>query len=209
MKFCTVIAFSILGISPQGVFNTRTAHATSEKAESLEEYKSFVKDVGERITYLFADKNKSLNQRKEHFRSILENDFDISAIGKFVLARHWRKADPSQQQEFLNLFKEALVENYSKHFNDYHGEHLYIISARKTKDTGVIVQTQVKRPQGGEPLRVDWKVFSVKGSKRSVDLVINGASMSISLRTEYDALIQSKGGTMEGLLQALREKYKN
>lgn len=177
--------------------------------KNLDDYKSFVADVGDKITDLFANKSKSMTDKKKDFQTILRSYFNIKAIGKFVLSRHWRTASSEQQESYLKLFEKALIENYSEHFNSYHNEKLQVISARTSGDKGVIVKTHVKRPQGGEPLGVDWKLFDVKGEKTIFDLVINGVSMGNSLRSEYSSLYQNSGGTIDDLLNALRKKYGN
>lgn len=201
----------ILGLIVTLATVTPNLWARSENAsqtnQDLAEYNSFVQGVGSQIVNLFANKQNPLSQRKQAFRQILKQHFSIESIGKFVLARYWRSATDTQKNNYLNLFEEALVENYSSHFDDYHNEKLEILNSRRTNDKGVLVQTRILRPQGGEPLIVDWKLFQVDGKTKVFDLIVNGASMSISLRTEYGSMVQANGGTVDGLLSALREKY--
>lgn len=203
IKMAFIVA--CLPLAPAKI-NAEEASPRLEKAE-LSSYTEFVKKVGDQIVDLFSDKKNSMTKRKQVFQSILENYFSINAIGKFVLARYWRQASEAEQNEYVKVFKKALIENYSSHFDNYHNERLEILGARQTSDKGVIVQTRVVRPGGGEPLNVDWKVFKVQGGMKVFDLIVNGASMSISLRTEYASLIQSNGGTVRGLVQALQKKY--
>jgi phospholipid transport system substrate-binding protein len=179
----------------------------STEVSNLSSYTDFVKEVGDKIVDLFADKSAPLESRKKVFQGILENYFSIKSIGKFVLARYWRQASESERNEYITIFKTALVENYSSHFNEYNNEHLEIIGARVSTDKGVLVQTRIIRPGIREPLLVDWKLFRVENNLKVFDLIVSGASMSISLRTEYSSMIQSNGGTVSGLIQALKKKY--
>jgi len=39
-----------------------------------------------------------------------------------------------------------------------------------------------------------------------VDIVVEGVSMAVTQRSEFASVIQSKGGTVKGLIDALRAK---
>ena len=185
-----------------------TAPSLGMAKSDFSEAEKFVTDVGNEIVGVFADKSSPRQDRKERFRKILIQHFNIQSIGKFVLRRHWATATDPQREEFLKLFETALVENYSTHFDNYKNEKLKVSGARASGADGIIVQSDIIRPQGGEPLHVDWKIYPVEGRLMAFDLVVNGVSMSQSQRTEYGTLIQNNGGTLEGLLATLRAKYK-
>lgn len=179
---------------------------TQASDPSLNTYESFVANIGNDIIKILVNKSVPLPQRKAEFRKVLRENFSIPAIGKFVLASYWRRATPEQKKEYLQLFEDAIVENYAAQFDSYDNERLDVRGARKTKDGGVIVKSMILRPTGGEPLNLDWKIFQTKKGMKVLDLVVNGVSMSITQRTEYRAIVRSKGGKIEGLLLAMRER---
>ena len=76
-----------------------------------------------------------------------------------------------------------------------------------------MVQSTIIRPAGGPPLKVDWKVFQTKGGLKVLDIIVDGVSMSITLRSEYMGVFQSKGGAtgggIDGLFTYLKEKIAN
>ena len=56
-------------------------------------------------------------------------------------------------------------------------------------------------------VRVDWRVRQeTDQSWRVVDVVIEGVSMSITQRSEFASVIESKGGTVKALIDTLRQK---
>ena len=112
-----------------------------------------------------------------------------------------------QQQEYLQLFEDAVIENYAAQFDSYDNEKLIIKSSRQTTDGGIIVRSNIRRPGKGEPLHIDWKVFNTKSCPKVLDVVVNNVSMSITLRNEYASAIQNRGD-IEGFLDYLREKIK-
>lgn len=182
------------------------AQANSQEAgKDLTEYKDFITKIGNDIIRILVNKSAPMEDRKQEFRGVLKTNFDIPSIGKFVLARYWRQATDSQKDEYLNLFEDAIVDNYAAQFDNYNNETLNVESARESRDGGVIIVSKIVRHDNTPPLQVDWKIFKTKQGLRVLDIVVNGVSMSISQRSEYASVIKSKGG-IDGLLQAMRNK---
>lgn len=181
--------------------------------QDTKSYEDFVAETGNDIIHILVNKEKPMPQRKEEFALVLHKQFDMRAIGKFVMSKHWRGFSKDQREEFLKLFNDAVVENYASQFDNYHNEKLNVKGAYGTPDGGVVVQSVVIRPAGGPPLKVDWKVFQTKAGPKVLDIVVDGVSMSITLRSEYAGVFQSKGGFagdgVQGLFKYLRDKIES
>jgi len=48
--------------------------------------------------------------------------FDIEAIGRWVLGRHWRRATTAERREFLALFEDWIALGYASRFGEYAGQ---------------------------------------------------------------------------------------
>lgn len=177
----------------------------SPKEQNSEQCKEFITTLGNNIINILVNKQKPLQDRKEQFRQVLRNYFDIPEIGKFVLARYWKRATESEQVEYINLFENAIVENYAAQFDNYQNEILEVRQVRQTPDGGVIVMSEIKRLAGSPPLKVDWKIFNTKQGLRVYDIFVNGVSMSITQRSEYAAIMNQSGGRIEDLLNVMRQ----
>jgi phospholipid transport system substrate-binding protein len=207
---CSVIGLFMMTAKAPSIFAadvTQSADTTAPITSlSAEEAQKFITETGNQIIAILANKQKPLASRKEEFRSVLRENFNIAAIGRFVLGKYWRQANDQQKEQYLQLFEDAIVESYSAQFNNYSNEKLRVLSASPTHKGGVLVKSKVLRPQGGEPLRVDWQVFQTKTGLKIHDIIVNGVSMSITQRTEYAGIIQSTGRGIDGLLDSLRQK---
>lgn len=182
--------------------------SSSEAPVNFTDYETFVEQTGNEIITILLDKKSPLKQRKESFRAVLEKRFSLPSIAKFVLARYWRQANETQKARYLELFETATVENYAAQFDNYSNERLKVIAARAGSKGNVIVSSQILRPSGADPFEVSWHVAKTKsGELKVVDLVVNGVSMSISQRTEYNAMIQSAGGNLDRFLDKLDAQY--
>ena len=84
-------------------------------------------------------------QRVARFRELFREDFDIPGIGQFVLGRYWRTATPEQQQEFLRLFQEYIVQAYSSRLGEYGGEPFRVTGSRPSGEE-TVVSSEIDRP---------------------------------------------------------------
>lgn len=172
--------------------------------QNNQDYKDFITSLGNNIINILVNKDAPLKVRKEKFRQVLQDYFDIPAIGKFVLARYWRRTTDIQKTEYLDLFESAIVNNYAAQFDSYQNEILEVQSVREDADQGIMVMSVIKRQTGAPPLKIDWKIFQTKKGLRVYDIIVNGVSMSITQRSEYGGIISKNNGEIEGLLKTMR-----
>ena len=69
---------------------------------------------------------------------------------------------------------------------------------------GVIVTSEIIRPEGGSPIKVEWRLGTRGGLYKVSDVIIDGVSMELTERTEFASLIQRSGGQVQGLLAMMR-----
>lgn len=181
---------------------SQSAMAEADEA-TLNEARQFVVQIGNEIIRILVNKNKPLTERKSEFRKVLRSDFNINAIGKFALGRYWRIATDEQKRQYLELFEDSIVESYAAQFDNYSNEKLVVLGSRATQKGGILVQSHILRPRGGEPLKVDWQIFKGKDGQKIYDIIINGVSMSITQRSEYAAAIKSTG-SIENFISKMR-----
>jgi phospholipid transport system substrate-binding protein len=166
---------------------------------------AFVQSLGDRAIAIITDTALTPADREARFHDIFVSSFDVPAIGRFVLGRHWRSATDAQRAEFLKLFENMIVKIYSNRFTDYKGEQFAVTSSRSAGDS-VIVTVDISRPSGGAPVHVDWRVLKVEGAYKVVDVVVEGVSMSVTQQQDFSAVIQRAGGQIEPLLAVMRER---
>lgn len=166
----------------------------------------FVQSLGDEAIATLTGGDVTPELRKERFRTLLEANFDVPAMGKTVLGRYWKVATPEEQAEYLALFENFLVKNYAKRFAEYSGQTFELRGTRPEGGDTLTVQTLVEQPDGGEPARLDWLVRQDGGGFKILDLKIEGISMAETHRSEFASVIQSKGGKVAGLIEALKSK---
>src|SRR5205085_3123310 len=145
----------------------------------------------------------TLAQKAQYFHQVLHQDFDLPGISRFVLGPYWRVASPAQQQEFPILFENYTVRVDGQRFAQY-GDETFRVTGSRTNPAGVIVTSQILRPQGA-PVEIDWQLGIRDGRYKITDVIIAGVSMALSHRSEFAEIIQRGGGQVAALLAAMRQ----
>ena len=143
-------------------------------------------------------------QRVARFRQLFQDDFDVPGIGQFVLGRYWRTASPAEQQEFLRLFQEYIVQAYAGRLGEYGGEPFRVLGSRPAGDE-TVVTSQIDRPNAGRVL-VDWYLSNRGGALKITDVYVGGVSMKVTQRDEFASVIQRNGGRVDALMAQLRQR---
>lgn len=170
---------------------------------------SFLQNLGDRVLNIINAGNSgalSDDQVHDQVRAILEGNFALNAMGKFALGKYWRRANKVEKAEFQDLFRLTVVHNYTNRFETYTDERFEVTGSRREKDGSIIVTSEIVRPSG-PPLRLDWRLYKRGGHYKVYDVLVDGISMSITLRSEYASVIQREGGHIAGLNRALRSKW--
>ncbi len=145
----------------------------------------------------------TLEQKATYFHQMLRQDFALAEISRFVLGPYWRVASGAQRREFRSLFEDFLVHYYGQQFSQYGGESL-MVNGSRVGPTGVMVSSQIIRPQGPS-IKVDWRLAVSDGRYRISDVSIDGVSMALTLRSEFAAIVQRNGGQIASLPATMRE----
>jgi len=184
------------------------AHApNSAGAESLDEgAKTFIRDLAQQAVKALTDGNVPRPERIKRFRDMFNEHFAVRAIGKWILGRHWRKATEDEQAEYLRLFEDLMVVSYVDRFAVYAGDALKINRAIVHNEKTAIVFSEIIQPGSSSRIRVDWRVGRNSTQFKILDVMVEGTSMSQTLRSDFGSTIRNRGGTVAGLLDALREK---
>ena len=173
------------------------AAATPDEAGAF-----MLKLAGQAIAML-RDKQITEQQREAVFHKLLSDSFDIDAISRFVVGRHYQKMTGEQQVEYRQLFSAFLIKTYARRLSGYSGETFSVVSSRPVDEQQVLVRSRIERP-GGPPLDLDWRLRPDGDRFRVVDLTVEGVSMAVAQRQDFSAVITGNG--VGGLLAALRAR---
>jgi phospholipid transport system substrate-binding protein len=165
----------------------------------------FINELVSQALSTIDGKQVSEEERTKKFRDLLAKDFDMPRIGRFVLGRYWNAAGDQEKAQFQQLFQEYVVRAYAQRFSEYNGETVKITGSRPESETSTLVQSQIVRPNGAPPAKVDWRVRKGDTGFRIVDVDVEGVSMVLTQREEFGSVMQRTGG-IAGLIKTLQDK---
>ena len=165
---------------------------------------AMISNLGSRALEVLG-KGATQSQRLDRFRELLRQDFDIPGIARFVLGRYWNTATEEQRAEYVKLFEDYVAMAYATRLAEYTGETFKVTGSRPDAD-GAIVSSQIVRPSGAAPVKVDWRLTGRDGKYKISDVSVDGISMAVTQRSEFASVIQHNGGQVQGLITMLRQK---
>jgi len=181
-----------------------SAVVRAETPATAEGAASFVSGLSDQGSAVLSDPGLGPQERTLAFRRLFTSSFEVDAISRFVLGRHWRRASAVEKAEFRALFEDYIVPIYARRLDDYGGEALVLENARLERPGLALVSSQVVRPQG-HSVAIDWRLRHGEDGWRIVDIVIEGISLAIAQRATFAAVIRNSGGRVDGLLTKLRQ----
>ena len=143
-------------------------------------------------------------EREDNFRALFRENFDIDAIGRFVVGRYWRSADQQARDDFLATFENVMVQRFAPQFAGYGDTRFEIKGVRAMNAEGqYLVSSSIALP-GKEPAQVDWRVRHDGGRWNVLDVIGEGVSMAQTLRSEYGSVLKDVGGDLTALTAKLQ-----
>lgn len=181
--------------------------AAPASADRGDESRRFVEALADRAIQSLTTGDISRDERVKRFSTLFNESFAVETIGKWVLGRHWQQATPAERDEYLKQFEAYIVVSYVDRFAAYTGEKLRITKVLANDGEQVTVFSEIQRSDSGStPVRVDWRIDTIDRQMKIVDLVVEGVSMSTTLRSDFGSIIRRDGGNISGLLAVLRAK---
>ncbi len=170
---------------------------------------AFLASMTSRAIAQLTDESLPLPERKARFRVLFRENFDVPAVGRFVLGRYWRKAKKEAREAFLSVFEEVMIQRFAPKFAGYADTTFEISQVRTLDQPGqYVIRTQIS-PDQGEPIEIDWRVRKRDGHFKILDVIGEGISMALTLRSEYASAIKDSGGQVEGLIDRLRAQVES
>lgn len=184
-------------------FTVATGAAAPARA-SVDEAKATVESMANNALRIL-DRNQEVSEREEKFRELFRQNFAVQQIGQFVLGRRWPQDDAAKRQEFLDVFERYVVKFYTVQLNKYAGEDFNVTGGREQGGGRYLVSSEVIPPEG-DKVNLEWELEDTPDGPKVVDLRVQNISLRITQRDEFRSVIKARGGTVDGLIEALEEK---
>lgn len=131
--------------------------------------------------------------------------FDFYSISRQVLGNVWKKATEQQRQAFMEQFRILLVRTYANALRQYSvNEIIYYPEQRNQDSSLVVVRSEVKGIKGSVSIPIHYRMHSVDGEWKVVDVSIEGISLVSTYRGSFASEVRKSG--LDALISALMKK---
>jgi len=134
--------------------------------------------------------------------------FDFFSMSRYVLGTAWRSATEQQQQVFVEQFKTLLVRTYANALKQY-SENEIVYHPEQTSEGSplVVVRTEVKGAKGANSIPIHYRMHSVDGAWKVVDVSVDGVSLVSTYRGSFASEIRKNG--LDALISQLTRRNQN
>jgi phospholipid transport system substrate-binding protein len=144
-------------------------------------------------------------QRQAAIQQVLQTRFDLPYMAQTALGTHWAKATPEQQARFVRATETAEAKAYAERFGQYAGQTL-AIGKTTARPNGVFIVDSRLNQSNGQPIKLEWEVRQLQAGLRITDVKIEGVSMVMTRRSDFNSYIQQNGGKVQPLIDELESR---
>jgi len=190
MTVCILIVFLTIPLASYAATPLETVRADINKVLDVLRDQSLKGEAGKKT-------------KKTKIRALANGMFDYGELSRRTLGLHWKKLDPAQQKEFIDLYASLLEETYANRILSYSNEKVMYGKERSLSEKTVEVQTTIVTTNQTD-IPINYRVINKGGDWKVYDVVIEGVSLINNYRTQFNEILANKPPA--ALLDILRKK---
>jgi ABC-type transporter MlaC component len=169
-----------------------------------------VKQANESISSLLKQKaapnSKEEKELAGKVTTSVRDFLDIDQLGKRAMVDNWSKLSKAQQDEFSQLLRSLIEENYVKGLRANLAYQVEYVSESTDASGNTVVATKVKTQRHGRPftIAVDYVLVKDGGKLRAFDVRTDGVGLVENYRAMFNKIIAKDG--FDGLIAKMKKK---
>ena len=169
----------------------------------------FIKGFNNRAL-IISNKNLDETQKTKQLEDLIENNFDIKAMGYYVLGNYRKQLTDERMEEYSVLFKEYFIKSfldqlYIIFYHQIDVQSQEILNKKYTIVKSILLATD-KKPE----VKIEWRVYTKNPDKPLIrDLIIEGLSLARTQKEEFASVIKANNGDITKLFVALKKFIDN
>ncbi len=150
--------------------------------------RAFVRSAGDRAVEVLNKAGASDAERLAGMTKLLFDVADVPLIARLVLGRHWRSASETQRAAYVAAFRTYAVDSLAYRFANLGGGVSFKVLDRCTAvdERDSLLASEATIPDRPQPVRIDWRVREADGRYILVDVALEGVSLVVTNRSEFE-----------------------
>lgn len=192
-RWLVVVAVTMVMLAPLQL------HAQSQSPEAL---------VRDNVESLMAD----LEGRKDYYannlgelEALVDRNLDQVAdfryIGASVMGNYFRNATPEQRSRFADVFRQTLIDTYTRGLVTFDYDELRVLDAQQTQryDDQASVAMEVVA-NNGQVYPVSYSLRLSDDEWRVVNVIVNGINLGLTFRNQFDQAMRDNNRDYDAVI---------
>tara|TARA_Y100000748_G_scaffold304126_1_gene311935 strand:+ start:2596 stop:3186 length:591 start_codon:yes stop_codon:yes gene_type:complete len=163
----------------------------------------FVNKFAEDAIMILSNEQISKSAKNDQFTNLVMSAIDLNLISQFVLSKSWKTATDDQKERYISAFKTYFINSYANKLDQYSNERI-IVNGSEKAGKYIIVDTNVIK-EGTDTLKINlkWRLLNKNGDIKIIDLNIEGISLVIAQREEFQSFLANNNDDLEALIEKI------
>ena len=164
---------------------------------------AFVKKFADEAIMILGNDQIDKDEKNDQFTNLVMSAIDLNLISQFVLSKTWKSATDDQKERYISAFKTYFINSYANKLDQYSGEKI-IVSGSDEAGKYIIIDSDIIR-EGTDTLKINlkWRLLNKNGDIKIIDLNIEGISLVIAQREEFQSFLSNNEGDLEALISKI------
>ena len=166
---------------------------------------AFTEETTTKALFVLSETAGDPKEQRAQLVALLTESFDMDRVARILLGRHLAEVNDRQLTDYQSIVSDYLVNLYADQVLSVIRADQLTVDAHERRDRVFIVRTALPQELGVKPVLVDWRLCECEaGSLKFIDVSVDGVSLAVAKRNEFDAVITKKG--FDAFLELLHEQ---
>lgn len=143
----------------------------------------------------------NLDELKTLVDDSLEDIADFRYIGASVMGRYFQNATPQQRSRFVNVFRQTLIDTYTKGLVTFDYRELRVLDSQRAprhEDQASVAMEVVA--MDGTVYPVSYTLRQSEGQWKVVNVIVNGINLGLTFRNQFDQAMRDHGRDYDAVI---------
>lgn len=154
---------------------------------------NFVDKIAQQVISIVKDDKLNKNMKTDQIFKLLNDNFDLKWMSKFVIGKNYRQLSDQQKSEYQDIYGKFFLYSYLPNLMKYTNESFKIDRSNTSEDGLYTIYTAIIRDNGQEPILINYQIKEKDGQYKVIDVIVEGVSAIMSQRSEFDSIIAQSG----------------
>ncbi|HAD45208.1 MAG TPA: toluene tolerance protein [Alcanivorax sp.] len=167
-------------------------------AQAAQDPRDLVQETVERMTSRIDAERERLEKDESYARELVREELvplvDFKRITRMVMGEHFDQASRDQKYEFLEVFKNSLINTYASGVTLYQGQEIRVLPMREEDRKGNYARVRLEgTTNDGKVIPVFFTLFQSDDQWKVVNVYVNGLDLRDVYRAQFAQSMQQLG----------------